>query len=271
MSRLNQLVSEVTEGMEAYDMAEATRPFDLFVDDLSTWYLRRSRDRVKDGEVEAKQTLYTVLKTVATVLAPFAPFTAEDMWLRLKNEADVESVHLAAWPAAGQIDEHVIDQTMRTRTMVTLGLEARQKNKIVVRQPLAKISITLKDFKDVALTEDYLQILSDELNVKEVELALAGEGEEAAAVLDTIITPELKLEGNYRELIRAVQDLRKKEGFMPSDKITASLSKEAEALVAPFMNEFKKTVQAENVSFDATEGNEVSIDGTAILVKVIKL
>ena len=67
-----------------YDMALATRPFELFIEDLSTWYLRRSRDRIKDGDKEAKQTLYFVLKTLAKLMAPFTPFTAEDIWLKLK-------------------------------------------------------------------------------------------------------------------------------------------------------------------------------------------
>lgn len=259
MSRLNQLVSGVTEGMEAYDMAEATRPFDLFVDDLSTWYLRRSRDRVKDDESEAKQTLYTVLKTVATVLAPFAPFTAEDMWLRLKNESDVESVHLTDWPAGvGVLSEDILEYMKVTRNICAAGHMLRQKSNLIVRQPLATL------FAPAIPPETYQEIIKDELNVKNIS-----KGD--ALAFDTVLTPELKLEGNYRELVRAVQDLRKKEGFTPSDKINASLSKDAEALVAPFMEEFKKTVQAESVSFGETEGSEVIIDESKVLIKVSKI
>jgi len=253
------LVSGVTEGMEAYDMAEATRPFDLFVDDLSTWYLRRSRDRVKEGEAEAKQTLYTVLKTVATVLAPFAPFTAEDMWLRLKNESDVESVHLSNWPTEiGTSSEEVLTAMKITRDICAAGHMLRQKSNLIVRQPLATL------FAPEIPAETYQEIIKDELNVKNIS-----KGDVLA--FDTVLTPELKLEGNYRELVRAVQDLRKKEGFTPSDKIAASLSQEAEGLVIPFMEEFKKTVQAESVSFEQTEGSEVIIDESKILVKVVKI
>jgi isoleucyl-tRNA synthetase len=299
MSRLNQLVSEVTEGMEAYDMAEATRPFDLFVDDLSTWYLRRSRDRMKDNETEAKQTLYTVLKTVATVLAPFAPFTAEDMWLRLKNETDVESVHLANWPTeklSGMLidGEPVPERLLNTellgdmkfiRNIVEVGHRHRQKLKMPVRQPLSDF-VFLAPISNGLNMNAYYKIIAEELNIKNVSQELDSkkihefglnpdwiiEDEFSfSTALNHKITPELKLEGNYRELVRAVQDLRKKEGFTPSDKITASLSKDAEALVNPFLEEFKKTVQAESVSFDLTEGNEISIDDMKVLVKVVKL
>ncbi|MFA6511368.1 MAG: class I tRNA ligase family protein, partial [Candidatus Paceibacterota bacterium] len=98
LARFYQVLSEITEGMERYDMVEATRPLDLFIDDLSTWYLRRSRERIKDGDIEAKQTLYFVLKTLAKLIAPLAPLSAEDIWFKLKNKEDEESVHLTTWP-----------------------------------------------------------------------------------------------------------------------------------------------------------------------------
>jgi len=98
ISRLYQMLGEITKGMDEYDIAEATRPIDLFVDDLSTWYLRRSRDRIKEGDKEAKATLYFVLKNLSKIMAPFAPLSAEDIWLKLKNESDKESVHLESWP-----------------------------------------------------------------------------------------------------------------------------------------------------------------------------
>jgi isoleucyl-tRNA synthetase len=246
MARLNEVVAGVTNGMEAYDMAEATRPFDLFVDDLSTWYLRRSRDRIKDGEADAKRTLYTVLKTIATVLAPFTPFTAEDMWQRLKGGSDAESVHLAEWPKAESADtENSVSSMKVTREICANGHMLRQKANIVVRQPLGTLFVP--EIPD----EAYIEIIKDELNVKSVE-----KGETLA--FDETITPELKLEGDYRELVRAVQDQRKKEGLNPNDRITITLSKEAEVLVNPFMDEFKKTVQADGVLFEGS-GGEIKI------------
>ena len=263
MARLHQLVSEVTKGMEAYDMSEATRPFDLFVDDLSTWYLRRSRDRMKDGDTAVKQTLYVVLKTLAQVIAPFAPFIAEDVWQKLKTETDEGSVHLAEWPKAKTITDdelRIINEMQNVRTVVTLGLQARQKAGIAVRQPLQELRVTNYELQDA-----YFEIVKDELNIKNISVL---NGEEQKIELDMNMTPELKLEGNYRELVRAVQDLRKKQGLTPSDKINVELSKEAEPLVSPCIGDFKKTVQAQNVSYGIVEGEKISIDELDIFIKL---
>ncbi len=240
MARLNQLVEGVTKGMEMYDMAEATRPFDLFVDDLSTWYLRRSRDRVKEGDTETKQTLYVVLKTVAKVLAPFAPFTSEDMWQRLKRAADVESAHLAQWPTTtAPVSKEVLTAMKTTREICASGHMLRQKSNIVVRQPLATL------FAPEIPAEEYQEIIKDELNVKAITT-----GETLS--FDETITPALKREGQYRDLVRAVQDLRKQADLIPSDRISVVLTKESEEYTQPFMEEFKKTVQADQVSFEET-------------------
>ena len=91
--RLNELITEITDGMEKYDISLATRPVESFIEDLSTWFLRRSRDRIKSGNKDAKRTLYFVLKTLAKILAPFAPFTVEDIWLKLRTNNDEESIH----------------------------------------------------------------------------------------------------------------------------------------------------------------------------------
>ena len=117
-----------------------------FIGDLSTWYLRRSRERIKEGEVEAKQTLYFVLKSLAKIMAPFAPLSAEDIWLKLRNITEEESVHFERWPekkfspfSFGK--QKVLDRMETVRDIVTFGLEARQKAGIKVRQPLNKLEI----------------------------------------------------------------------------------------------------------------------------------
>lgn len=167
MARLNQLLDEVTNGMAMYDMVQATRPFDGFVEDLSTWYLRRSRESLKDGSKEAKQTLYFVLKTISQLLAPFTPFIAEDIWRKLKSDTEVESVHLTEWPKNEKIitdkELQIISQMSRAREIVTLGLEARQKANIKVRQPLNKFLVRFMD-----LAKEYTEIIKDELNIKNI-------------------------------------------------------------------------------------------------------
>ncbi|HRH31414.1 MAG TPA: class I tRNA ligase family protein, partial [Candidatus Paceibacterota bacterium] len=118
LSRLNQLIAESTTSLDSYRMIEPVRAIRDFIGDMSTWYLRRSRDRLKDGDKDAKQTLYIVLKKLAQVLAPFAPFAAEDIWQKLKNDSganpDAESVHLSTWPIAGVVNDVVLSDMERT-------------------------------------------------------------------------------------------------------------------------------------------------------------
>ena len=264
LSRLAELVIEVTGGMTAYDMTEATRPFELFVDDLSTWYLRRSRERIKDGDTDAKKTLYVVFKTLAKVLAPLAPFTAEDIWQRLKQDTDVLSVHLTEWPKFAVILEgeetNVILKMQSARDLVTLGLQSRQKKSIPVRQPLGILKA-----KHLKLSAEYLEIAKDELNVKDIieDMTL-----ETDVWLDPTITPELKREGDYRELVRAVQELRKTSGLTPSDTIILSLSENAKEIVEGFEGDMKKTVLAKEIFFTLIEGETVEIAGKKVQVKV---
>lgn len=257
-ARLNQLVALCTESLDAYDLFKPTRAIRDFIDDLSTWYLRRSRDRIKDNDAQAKQTLYHVLKMLAQVMAPFAPFTAEDMWQRLRLEKDAESVHLSDWPQTQVIGDRaeVIEKMQKVRDICTEGNALRKKENVPVRQPLAKLQVA-----GDRLQSEYLELIKDELNVKEVTF-----GE--TMNLDTSITPELKLEGDYRELVRAVQDLRKTQGLSPNDIVTITLSVGAEALVAPFMDDFKKTVQAKEVNFTENDGEEVTIDELRLRIKI---
>lgn len=276
LSRLLQTIDEITKGMENYDMAEATRPIDLFVDDLSTWYLRRSRDRIKEGDINAKQSLYYILKTFAKILAPFAPFTAEDIWLRLRNTDEVESVHLTEWLALDgsaislfkifSYDDKtkIIEKMEKTRNIVTLGLEARQKAGIKVRQPLNKLQV-----KDYALGIEYTELIKDELNVKEV---VENKNIENEVSLDAKITEELKQEGDYRELARALQDMRKKIGLTPSDVVTLTFETDetGKKLIQKFESDMKKTILALKIEFKNTDGEEVKINELVFKVKIEK-
>jgi isoleucyl-tRNA synthetase len=276
LARFYKTLEEITEGMEGYDMAEATRPLDLFIDDLSTWYLRRSRDRIKDGDKEAKQTLYYILKTLAKVIAPFAPFAAEDIWLKLRNDPakdgarkDVESVHLTEWPTKPfelfSFGKSKVLQNMEmTRNIVTLGLEARQKAGIKVRQPLGRLEI-----KNFALGEEYTELIKDEINVKEV---VEDKNIENEVVLDTEITEELKQEGDYRELVRAVQDMRKKMGLTPSDVVmlTVETNDAGKKLIQKFEPDMKKTVLVSEMDFKNTDGEEIKIGELVFKIKIEK-
>lgn len=284
LSRSEQVLEEVTKGMENYDMAEATRPLDLFVDDLSTWYLRRSRERIKEGDKNAKQTLYYVLKNISKLIAPLAPFAAEDIWLKLRHDQDEESVHLAGWPrlTPWPLSElrrwvgegSVLKNMEQARKIVSLGLEARQKAKIPVRQPLAMLKFQVESKK---LASEYLELIKDELNVKEV---VEDKNIETEVLLDTKITPELKEEGNYRELLRALQDMRKEKGLTPSDvvRLTFATSDAGQKLVQKFETDMKKTVLVSKIDFKNTDGDpsassgqEIKIDDLVFGVRIDKI
>ena len=267
VGRLDEVITEVTKGMEAYDMAMATRPLDLFVDDLSTWYLRRSRDAIKDGDKETKQTLYFVLKTFARLMAPFAPFIAEEVWRNLRGDTDEESVHLVEWPEAGSLvsDKNKITQDMAdARRIVSLGLEARQRTNIKVRQPLSKISV-----KTYSLSREYEELIKDELNVKELKEDKNLENE---VLLDTDITEELKQEGDYRELLRGLQDLRKKLGLTPKDLVTLSLECDdaGKRLVSKYEENLLKTVLVSKVTYEKNNGEEILVGELSFKVKMEK-
>ena len=224
LARLEELVEMTTENMDSFKLLEPVRGMREFIGDLSTWYLRRSRERIKsaqgsggtrDGD-EAKKTLYFVLKTLAKLLAPFAPFAAEDIWLKLKNENDPESVHLAEWPTVKKNlfsfgKSNALEGMEKARNIVTLGLEARQKAKIPVRQPLSELKV-----KSEKLQAEYLDLIKDELNVKEVQ---HDKNIETEVELDINITPALKAEGEYREFMRELQDKRKEMKLNPGDKM----------------------------------------------------
>lgn len=265
LARLNQLIELSTNNLDNFKLLEPVRAMREFIDDLSTWYVRRSRDRIKDGDKDAKQTLYFVMKEFSKLLAPFAPFAAEDIWQNLKNESDVESVHLADWPELQEFEMNLISNMKLVRLICTEGSSLRQKANLPIRQPLSvlKIKNPIKELLDVK----FISLVEEELNIKNFE---EDKNIENDFYLDTEITPELKKEGQYRELVRAVQDMRKKLGLTPSDVILLALSIDAKEIVDGFENDFKKTVLAKEISFDATEGDSIEIDGIKIFIKIIR-
>jgi len=222
--RLSELTNLMTNKLDNYNLIEPTRAIRDFVEDLSTWYLRRSRERIKEGDEDAKCTLYFVLKNISKLLAPFAPFYAEDLYQKLRTETDPESVHLEAWPLAGKgralsinsqglalKSEEILENMQEVRKIVTLALEARSKANIKVRQPLSELRI-----KNYELGVEYLNLIQDELNVKKV---VQDKNLDIEIKLDTNITPELSEEGEVREIIRSIQEMRKEKNLKPSDKL----------------------------------------------------
>ena len=273
LARLDELNILCTTNLDKYRLLEPSRAIKDFISDLSTWYLRRSRDRIKEGDKSAKQTLYFVIKNLAKIIAPFAPFAADDIWIKLKNDKDAESVHLVEWPNSplpnlpltkGEEKEGVLEKMAEVRRIVSLGLQARQKNGIPVRQPLGQLRI-----KNYELGIEYTELIKDELNVKEI---VEDKNIEAEVLLDTVLTKELKDEGAYRELVRAIQDIRKKEGLTPSDVIVLSLetNEEGKKLIQKFEIEIKKTVLASEIKFEQNNGEEAKINDLVFKITIQK-
>ena len=180
LSKLHTLVRDVTIAFETYDVPGATRPIQEFVDDLSKWYLRRSRRRVWKSEADedkqaAYATLYEALVTVAKLLAPTMPFLAEELYQNLVYSFDrsvPESVHLAEWPI---FDESCIDEALNYDMVVvmklaSLGHAARKQAELKVRQPLAEAMFSLANPLEFQALERFGDLLADELNVKKVSL-----------------------------------------------------------------------------------------------------
>ncbi|EKD87238.1 MAG: hypothetical protein ACD_36C00179G0003 [uncultured bacterium] len=231
-ARLQKLNSDVTEALEGYDSVVTVRAYEDFVNDLSTWYIRRSRNRIGD---EFYQTCYQVLTTLSQLLAPTAPFIAEAIYRNLTGE---ESVHLTSWPTAAKLQHFdlSIDESMKiVRRICELGHAQRKENKIKVRQPLSLCSV--KNIQ-IDLDDEYLALIRDELNVKTVRLE-KGKGEMGVA-LDTKLTPELMQEGQARELIREIQKLRKVKGCRIDERITVTLPKSFKELPKDLIDFIKK-------------------------------
>jgi isoleucyl-tRNA synthetase len=213
LARLAQTNQDITSGFEKYELDKATRPIMGFVDDLSTWYLRRSRDRLKANGHDKNAALATtrfVLRECAKLMAPAMPFKAEDTFQRTRTTEDDLSVHLSSWPKASGIDEDVLVRMQEARDIVTAALEKRAKENLKVRQPLQTLETKMQ------LEDEYADIVKDEVNVKNIEFK--PELEEMVW-LDASITPELRAEGDARELIRVIQDLRKAAGLSQEDLV----------------------------------------------------
>ncbi len=229
--RLDQTVKQIAKSLEDYTTPPAVRVLEDFVDDLSRWYIRRSRERISNGDEGALLTLYKVLTVFSNAVAPIIPFLTESIYRALKRFDDSlvwESVHLSPFTdfSYSHSDaEEILRDMELTKKVASLALSARTEKGIAVRQPLGKITVS-----GVAqLSPDYEQLIKDEVNVKAVDWVLADSGDSANAkdqtkpelsvVLDTNITDDLKTEGWARELVRAIQDLRKEQGLTVGQKI----------------------------------------------------
>ncbi|OGE19690.1 hypothetical protein A2967_03280 [Candidatus Daviesbacteria bacterium RIFCSPLOWO2_01_FULL_41_32] len=256
LSRLTQLVIDLRKAYEGYDTNEIVKYTKEFIlDDFSTWYIRRSRNRVGPeasgtDRNTALSVMYEVLVTVSKLAAPLIPFITEEIFKGLTNE---ESVHLQNFPEGNSdlLDENLIIDMAKVKKIAEAGHAKRKEAGFKLRQPLASVEYKLPQ----KLSGELEKIIAEELNVKKVEYEKSTQsGPEVR--LNTKITQELKEEGQARDLIRQVQQLRKEQGLILSDK--------TEIISPEWPKSFEKQILAGTASVSIKKGPEFKV------VKVIQ-
>lgn len=208
--RLNETTSKSVEYLEGYDTVSYVETLKSFLSDLSTWYLRRSRDR-KDNDFY--NTMYNVLCKFTKVSAPITPFISESIYKNLTKE---ESVHLSSWPAANDLnsdDNKLLNEMKIAREIVEKIHSIRKEKNIGVRQPLSSAVV---GYPIDSLSSDVLDVISEEVNIKKI---VVNKNEVVSVEIDFEITPELEEEAKVRDLIRKVQEARKNLGVKMNDKV----------------------------------------------------
>jgi len=235
LARLNQTINSVTLSLDNFDAFGASHAIEDFVNDLSLWYVRRSRSR--DDRAVVNDTLYQVLVTLCKLMAPILPYITEEMYQNLTRE---ESVHLANWPTHQKLkgsDLKLIEDMKQVRKLVEAGLAARKAVNVKVRQPLRKIIFNTQ----CSMSDELLQLIKDELNIKNIEF---DKNQEQLAVLDLDLDEELIEEGKLRELIRSVQNARKEAGARLNQHIILYIP---EVLKAELMQSLKRQTLADEI------------------------
>lgn len=269
--RTGQLINKVTINMEKYKLVEASRPIMDYINDFSTWYIRRSRARFKNGSKAAIQTTNECLELLAKTMAPFMPFLAEYIWQQLGYK---ESVHLQDWPKSAKLkakDETVLLKMKEVRHIVEKAHAARDKAGIKVRQPLQKLKT--QNLKLKTNDEEYINLIKDEVNVKEVELVDKLEKE---VELDTNITPALEQEGMLRELVRQINNLRRQAKLTINDRIKLLWQADSELIKKVFDkygSELREQVLADEIKEGDDKGlisEEVKVGKAKVKITLIK-
>lgn len=282
VSRLHQLIAEVEQGLNNYNLQDATKPILPFLDDASNWYVRRSRRRFwkseDDGDKnDAYRTLHYVLVRLSYMLAPFTPFLAEELYHNLTG--DNESIHLKDWLPAGEIDNSMLRDMNALRTAVNDGLSKRASEGIKVRQPLASVKLvnTISQDTPAEVAQFLIDIAKDELNVKSVEIVTDSESESAqpSVVYDLTITPELKREGLMREIVRHVQSARKQAGLQIDDRIILNISSD-DSEIYQAIDAFADVIKSETLAVELnsvvneSEKYDAKIEGKLVEVSLKK-
>ncbi len=274
LSRVNEVIQDATSSLDVYRLDKAAKPIVELLDDMSNWYVRRSRRRFWKSEDDtdkrqAYETLHFCLLKICQLLAPFSPFLSDYIWRQLVSGTKLQqSVHVSDWPKAGDINSGALREMQQVRAIINEGLRQRATAGIKVRQPLS----SLRGPSDqIEIAKKYEEIVKEELNVKE----LVAEPNAAELLLDTEITEVLRQEGMMRELVRHVQNTRKQAGLQVDDRITLSLETQSEA-VRQAIEHHKPTIMAETLAVEIGKvpaqafEDTVTIDGLEVTIALAK-
>ncbi|MEW6142625.1 MAG: isoleucine--tRNA ligase [Chloroflexota bacterium] len=282
LSELNQLVADVTRALEEYDPTTAARRIEVFVDDLSNWYVRRSRRRFWKSESDtdklaAHSTLHQCLATLSRLLAPFTPFVAEEMYQNLVRSAHPEapeSVHLADFPTADMscIDQRLAADTRLAIRICSLGRAARARAQVKVRQPLPRVIVKVRNELEAEAVKKLASQILEELNIKELNTddrpadtvlssigkALIEKEGDLLVALQTELSPQLQAEGTAREAVRRIQMMRRQANFEITDHIIVYY--QGDAAFNAVINEFAAYIKQETLSVQLLNQAPVDVD-----------
>lgn len=276
LARLNQTIAEVTKRADAYEIAKATRPLRELLEDLSNWYVRRSRRRFwksknDNDKAHAYATLHFVLLRVCQLIAPWSPFLSDHIYRELTKATDLPaSVHLTDWPTAESVDTKLLELMSGVREVINEALSQRAAAKIKVRQPLQSVVVTTT----LDIPPELQTIIAEEVNVKSVKL----HSDKLTKVeLDTKLTEELKVEGLARELVRVVQAARKQAGLNVSDRIKLELFSDSH-VVQEAVAAHRDYLAAETLARDvivhhnapAEDLTQLSVEGATVGIRLAK-
>jgi len=262
LSELNHLVTLAHEKLDAYDASSFVRAAQAFVQDVSTWYIRRSRSRFAQGDTAALSTLYTVLMTLSKLFAPIVPFVSEEIYQNLKDTDDVESVHLCEFPLVKEkfMDEEIRIQMETVRAVCALGQAARVTSGMRVRQPLSEVRV-----RGTSLHKDMLAIVADELNVKTATVTKnlpsdknwnVQESKTVAVALHVALDDSLRHEGLLRDIMRSIQRARKENGLKVGELVNVTVvtrSNQVKTVIESNKDNLRSAVSASFIKVSETD------------------
>ena len=277
-ARLEQFINDYSAALDKFEFVPSTRAIRPFIEDLSTWYIRRSRNRFASGDDAALNTLYKVLLRFAITVAPTLPFSTETIYRSLSqfNEGAKESVHLEDYPEAdvklAQKEKHLIEDMEFARAVSSAAHSLRAEIEQPIRQKLGMLVI--KNHKELEPNDNAVTLVKEEVNVAKIEFDKKTDDSFVCAkigdieiCLDTKLTDELKKEGLRREIMRALQDARKKAGLSVGQKASLEFFTEDKS-IAELLEEEKDSF-AESAHFsqitriaDAGEALNAMIEGS---------